>query len=100
MAEKLSMVQKLRKKNRLLIASLLLWSVLNLAAEQGNERVIQFLNNRANWRYISFDRAMQSNEYPRAIQITEHVVGIDGQDFLDFCKKLYEKNNPVHLPLT
>lgn len=52
------------------------------------------------WRYMPFDEAMETSRYPRAVQITERVVGIDGHTFLEFCKELYEKNNPLTLPVS
>jgi mannosyltransferase OCH1-like enzyme len=46
------------------------------------------------WRYIDFDVAMQRAAFPRSIAFTQHIVGIDGNLFLDFCKQLYNLYNP------
>jgi len=45
------------------------------------------------WVYVDFDESMQTARYAKAIEATNHLVGIDGQKLLSFFRNLFEKNN-------
>jgi inositol phosphorylceramide mannosyltransferase catalytic subunit len=45
------------------------------------------------WVYVDFDESMQTMRYARAIASTKTIVGIEGEELLQFFRKLFEKNN-------
>lgn len=59
--------------------------------------LVSFVSQAAVWRYCDFDEAMKTALFPRAIQVTKQVVGIEGSVLLSFCKYLYEQNNPANI---
>lgn len=42
---------------------------------------------------VDFDQSMQTQFFPKSIEMTQQVVGIDGTELLDFFRALYNKNN-------
>jgi len=47
----------------------------------------------SDWRYVSFDDAMEKDKYSSAIAATEKIIELDGFALYDFFKNLYEANN-------
>lgn len=47
----------------------------------------------SDWRYVSFDDAMNKNEYTNAILATKKIIDLDGHLIYNFFKDIYETNN-------
>lgn len=46
------------------------------------------------FQYVDFDVAMQTLVYPQSILRTAMAFGIEGDNFMEKCRQLYNKNNP------
>ena len=46
------------------------------------------------WIFVDFDTSQKTSQYEKAIAVTRQVVGVQGQLFLDLCRKLFNKYNP------
>lgn len=51
------------------------------------------------WTYKPFDESMQTEQYPKAIDTTKKIVGIEGEVLFSFFKNLFEKNNVSQIDL-
>lgn len=49
------------------------------------------------WIYKPFDDAMQRANFPKALTMTQPIVGVDGDKLYNLFKELDKKNNPQHL---
>jgi len=52
----------------------------------------------SSWHYHTFNDAMRVHDFPRSIEVTKRIVGIEGADILALCSSLYEQNNPSVMP--
>ena len=45
----------------------------------------------AQWQHLSFDDAMQKNNFPNVYTLTTQIMNVDGIVLYNFFKNLYEK---------
>lgn len=84
------------KTRSLVIAGIFLNVLTGIYATEQEEdlsEIFSVYDGHNPWRYQSFEEAMRLARYPKAIETTTQIVGIDGQELYDFFRDLYDKHN-------
>ncbi len=82
------------------------WNKVGLCFEHSKARLIetQLMQEQQHnvarfkpWIHIDFDESMKTDYFSKEIAFTKRMYGLDGTILMDFFRKLYQKNSPLHI---